>query len=70
MDVPMVEHAPRVRRIAGAGWRDGRLDTAGPAIPAPMLRPAKPTPLSDPRRTDGRRGVACAQAEVRGRVHA
>lgn len=66
MDVPIVEHAPRVPRTAGAGWRDGRLDTAVRAIPDPMLRPAKPTPLSGPRRTDGRRGVACARAGARG----
>ncbi len=66
MDVPIVEHAPRVRRIVGASRRGGRLDPAGRAIPDPMLHPATPTPLSGPHRTDGRRGVACARAGVRG----
>ena len=66
MDVPTVEHAPRMRPILGASWRDGRLDTAGRAIPDPMLRPTKPTPSSGPDRTDGRRGVARARAGARG----
>ena len=66
MDVPSVEHAPRVRRIPGASRRGGRLDTAGRAIPDPVLRPAKPTPSSGPDRTQGRRGVAHARAGARG----
>jgi hypothetical protein len=64
MDVPSVEHAPRVRRIPGASRRDGRLYTAGRAIPDPILRPAKPTPSSGPHRTQG--GVAHARAGARG----
>ena len=66
MDVPIVEPAPSVRRIVGADWRDGRLDTAGRAIPDPVLRPAKPTPSSGPDRTQGRRNVAHARAGARG----
>ena len=62
MDVPRVEHAPRVRWIPGASRRGGRLDTAGRAIPDPVLRPAKPTPSSGPDRTQGRRGAAHARA--------
>jgi hypothetical protein len=39
MDAPTVEHAPpRVRRILGAGRRDGRLGTAPRAIPDLALR--------------------------------
>ena len=66
MEVPTVEHALPVRRILGASRRDGRLDTAGRAIPDPMLRPTKPTPSSGPDRTHGRRGVAHARAGARG----
>ena len=66
MGVPIVEPAPRVRWIVGASWRDGRLDTAGRAIPDPVLRPTKPTPASGPDRTQGRRGVAYARAGARG----
>ena len=66
MGVPIVEPAPRVRRIVGASRRDGRLDTAEPAIPDPMLRPTKPTPSSSPDLTDGRQVVAHARAGVRG----
>ena len=65
MEVLTVEHAPRVRRIPGASRRGGRLDTAGRAIPDPVLRPAKPTPSSGPDRTQGRWGVARARAGAR-----
>ena len=66
MDVPSVEPAPRVRWIPGASRRVGRLDTAGRAIPDPVLRPTKPTPSSGPDRTQGRRDVAHARAGARG----
>ena len=66
MDVPSVEHAPRVRRILSASRRVRRLDTAGRAIPDLVLRPTKPTPSSGPDRTGGRRGVAHARAGARG----
>jgi hypothetical protein len=66
MAVPIVEPAPRGRRIVGASRRGERLDPAGRAIPDPMPRPATPAPSSGPHRTDGRRGVAHARAGVRG----
>ena len=67
MDVPSVGHAQRVRRILGASRRVGRLDTAGRAIPDPVLRPTKPTPASGPDRTQGRRVRAAEQKSIRKR---
>ncbi len=65
-DRPWTCRASSTRRIPGASRGDGRLDTAGRAIPDPVPRPTKPTPSSDPDRTQGRRGVAHARAGARG----
>ena len=71
MEVPTVEHALPVRRILGASRRDGRLDTAGRAIPDPMLRPTKPTPSSGPdraRAVPDQGGIAMGSGAKRFRV--